>query len=93
MGGTEAIGVLLADGDVQYYLVSGGTVGLMDIWKNTRETHLKMCKEITTLETYFAHDSFEEDDSASRYLIVSDSKVIFREYGGNEEFEVVRRMI
>jgi hypothetical protein len=93
MGGTQAVGVLLDGGEVRYYLVPDGTFGMMDILQQTKQHHRDMCEKLTTLETYFAYETFEEEDSASRYLVMENNRVIVRVYGDTEEYELICRVI
>ena len=93
MGGTQAVGVLLDGGEVRYDLVPDGTFGMMDILQKTKQHHRNMCEKLTTLETYFAYETFEEEDSASRYLVMENNRVIVRVYGDTEEYELICRVI
>ena len=93
MGGTVAIGVLLLDGSVKYYLVFGGGVSPHDVIRDAKMTHQDRCdSECDSVDDYFSEQRFIEDDSAMRYLVIKDDLIHYR-YWTNEEYALSVRSL
>ncbi len=92
MGGTEAIGVLVGGGIVRYYLVSGGTVGPMDVIREDMNTHLARCDLSLPLDMYFSNLFFDEEDTCFRYLMINTNHVVFQMNGDTTEYELKKRI-
>jgi hypothetical protein len=90
MGGTEAIGILVGGGIVRYYLVSGGTAGIMDVLGSDIRAQYEKCEYTVSLNKYFADTIFEEEDSCQRFLIIDTNHVVFRRYGDKYEYDITK---
>ena len=92
MGGQFAIGVLLADGGVKYYLVR--YTDMENVLHIAKITHLSNCEyECYSVKDYFGEDLFEQEDSIIRYLVVKDDTVVYRYYGCSSEYTLTKRTI
>lgn len=92
MGGQEAIGVLLEDGNVCYYLVTGGCIGITDVLEGTTESDIILADHKVPLDRYFSEELFYEEDTNFRYLRLDDNRVVFRCNGSTKEYELTLRV-
>lgn len=94
MGGTIAVGVLIQDGSVKYYLAWSGCIDTHQIINRTIEVHLNEYeKDCKSVDEFFKYELFEEEDSAIRYLVIDDNTVRYRYYGGNEEYTLTKKTL
>lgn len=92
MGGTIAVGVLMNDGSVSYYLVSD--ISTYEVMNTTTGQHSKFAEILVpSVDEFFKYELFEEEDSAIRYLVVDETTIIYRYYGGNEEYTLTKKTL
>ena len=90
MGGTIAVGVLLENGTVCYYLV--GDISQYDVMNTSIEEHKKFAEfAATSDEEFFSDEVFEEEDSSIRYLVVDATTIRYRYHGDKDEYTLTKK--
>ena len=92
MGGTIAIGILLENGTVCYYLMRD--ISAYDVMNTSFEEHMRLTEvACASVDDFFKYELFEEDDSAIRYLVVDPTTVTYRYYGGTDEYTLTKKPV
>ena len=89
MGDQEAIGVLVGDGIVRYYLVSVDTATPMEVVNLDQiNVQLARCDKTLPLDMYFSDLFFDEENTQYRFLIIRPGHIVFHRYLDKHEYEL-----
>ena len=92
MGGTTAIGILMENGTVCYYLMRD--ISAYDVMHTSfREHALFADMACASADDFFKYELFEEEDSAIRYLVLSPTTITYRYHGDDEEYTLTKKKI